>query len=88
MAEGSKSTIPWAIVGSILMAGAAYGTLMAQQVSMAKDVAEIKTILRERYYTTREIDDKERASYARIAELERRIKTIEERNGNPPKTSR
>lgn len=79
----------WAIICGILVAGAAYGTLMAQQVSIARDVTEIKTIIRERYYTIREVDDKERAAYARMAEQERRILELEESlHGRSTKTTR
>jgi len=70
-------SLGWTIAVSLLLAGIAYGTLMAGQTTIARDMADVKidvaTVkvqLQERYYTAREIDNK-------LGIHETRLKTLE-----------
>lgn len=69
--------IALSIAGAILAFGVAYGTLMHGVGELAKDIGEIKALLKENYYTRSEVTAMRDAAEKEHALLRQRIEALE-----------
>jgi len=72
--------LAWTIAVALVAAGIAYGTLLNAVTLLGKDVVEIKSLLKEQYYTRSEIVLMKAAADNEHAEIRKRLDALEKTN--------
>ena len=75
--------VAWVIATSILAGGIAYGTLLHTVLRSSEDIREIKSLLKENYFTRGEISMIKQSIDADRADIHQRIRALELKKGKP-----